>query len=502
MRHRFSCFLAIAALTGCRTDHILEPSFGFTVGPRSSFVQEGMLVQLTPLVADGMQVPATAPAWSSSNVSVASVNDAGLVTALSAGSAFIRANWGAEADSVEITVKRSEGSSLVAFGKTTCGATTTAGEVCWGENRYGQTGTRVAAEVVFVPTPVPAAVTWRSIGGAWNHACGVDTLFDLYCWGLNNVGQLGMGTFSDPVLPSRKVESEKKFVAVSAAGPELQASVDEETFKSQLTCALTRDGEAYCWGFTGSVQRSGEGPSNIPKPVARGIQFASISVGNAYVCGVARDRRGYCWGNNDLGQLGRETSAFDRSVGEIAGNLRFESISAGGLHACGITTDAAAYCWGANETLQLGASTISTCNFRGAPRKCSKTPVAVGGGFRFTSVVASSWGSTTATTSFVPQYREHTCGLTIDQRIVCWGTNDAERIVSRIDVNDPFELPPTLLPFGEKFLTVAVGEAHTCAVLVGGQVWCWGDWVRGQRGIPPVEHPLDINAVAGTYVFK
>jgi alpha-tubulin suppressor-like RCC1 family protein len=495
-------FAVIGVTAACKTEHILESSPTFTVGPRSSLVQEGMLLQLKAFAPPDGAIPADNASWSSSNASVATVDASGLVTALSPGTALIRITWGGVSDSAFVSVKGAEGASLVAYGRTTCGATTTAGEVCWGENRYGQTGTRVPDEIVFLPTPVPAAVTWRSISAGWNHTCGVDTLFDIYCWGLNNVGQLGMATFSDPVLPSKKVQTEKKFVSVAAGGPEWQTRIDEEVFTAQLTCGVTREGEALCWGFSGNTARAGDSPTNIPKPVAPGIQFVSVSVGNGYACGVATDRRGYCWGNNDFGQLGRAQSAFDRAPKEIEGNLRFESISAGGLHACGVTLTGQAYCWGNNETLQLGATSTGTCLFRGIARKCSPHPVQVEGSFRFKSVVASSWGSTTAITAFTPAFREHTCGITVDQDIVCWGNNDSGRIMRRFDITEPFELPPTRLPFLEKFRTVAVGESHTCGVLINGQVWCWGDNTRGQQGIPQGQSRIEFGAVAGVFVYK
>ena len=487
----------------CNTERILEQATPFTIAPRNSLVQEGMLVQLEAYLATDASVNADPMVWSSSNASVAEVDSKGMVTALSAGVVTIRAMSGTVVDSTLVTVTSADKGSLVAFGRTTCGATTTAGEVCWGENRYGQTGTRIPNEIVFVPTPVPAAVTWRSLDGGWNHACGVDTLYDIYCWGLNNFGQLGMGTFSDPVLPSRKVETDKKFVVVSAGGIDWQTRFDGDVYSAQLTCGLSRTGEVYCWGSPGNLFTTGEQPSSVPKRVAPGLLFASISVGNAYACGVTIDRRGYCWGNNDLGQLGRAQSSLDRAPREIEGNLRFEQISAGGIHACGTTVNGDAYCWGANESLQLGASTTGKCLFRGVETSCQTRPVAVAGGFKFKSVQASDWGSPEAVTAFELTLRGHSCGLTPEQDIVCWGNNESGRIKRRLDFTEPFSLAPVKLPFLEKFRTLAVGESHTCAVLVnGGQVWCWGDGTRGQRGIPQGTFAIDFAAVAGAFVYK
>lgn len=483
-------------LAGCQSERILDPAPRFTIAPRNTLVQEGMLLLLRVYSApDGPVVPPVS--WTSTAPGTATVDANGTVSAVAPGDAMLIATAGGFSDTAVVTVQNINTASLVAFGDTNCGLTTTAGAVCWGENNYGQTGTRLASEIVFIPTPVQASVTWRSLAGSWNHVCGVDNQYDIYCWGLNNVGQLGMGTESAPVMPSSKAVGNNKFIQVAAGGGAWPPKRDEEFRSSQLTCGLTREGEVLCWG-------EGGGPlatfgSSLPVAVAAGIRFASISVGNGYVCGVASDRRGYCWGNNELGQLGRAQVAFDRGPRPLDGNLRFERISAGGVHACGITLDGSAYCWGVNSSGQLGASASGTCVIRLDSPPCYTKPIAVAGGLKFRSISAGRWGATEHYAA-VPTYNSHTCGVTVNGDIVCWGWNSFGQVLRS---SSPI-LPLTLRSFpGIKFKSVVAGEQHTCALLTEGQVYCWGAYVRGQQGISGgIPQNADYQRTATEFVFK
>ena len=64
-------------------------------------------------------------------------------------------------------------------------------------------------------------------------ACSIDNNSNLWCWGYNNYGQLGVGDVSQRVYPT----------LVSSLGKVLQVSVSYEH-----VCALTVSWEVYCWG--------------------------------------------------------------------------------------------------------------------------------------------------------------------------------------------------------------------------------------------------------------
>ena len=75
--------------------------------------------------------------------------------------------------------------------------------------------------------------------------------------------------------------------------------------------------------------------------------------------------------------------------------------------------------------------------------------------------------------------RAHTCSLTADARVACWGANDR----GQLGTGDLAErVDPTVIPTTVRFRTVSSGGRHTCAIDVERELWCWGANDLGQLG--------------------
>jgi alpha-tubulin suppressor-like RCC1 family protein len=88
--------------------------------------------------------------------------------------------------------------------------------------------------------------------------------------------------------------------------------------------------------------------------------------------------------------------------------LLFRQLSVGGQHTCGVTTDDRAYCWGYDFSGELGDGPNPRPDWKRmcGPWPCSRQPVPVAGGLRFRHVSAG-FG--------------HSCGVTLDALVYCWG---------------------------------------------------------------------------------
>lgn len=105
--------------------------------------------------------------------------------------------------------------------------------LCWGLNDDGQAGVGSYVSNINTPTPVMLPGVAVKIDGGDAHTCAINAKWTLYCWGDNSEGQLGLRDYNDRNKPSLPVLH--NIVDVLA---------DFET-----TCALTKGGDVLCWGI-------------------------------------------------------------------------------------------------------------------------------------------------------------------------------------------------------------------------------------------------------------
>jgi len=101
--------------------------------------------------------------------------------------------------------------------------------------------------------------------------------------------------------------------------------------------------------------------------------------------------------------------------------------------------------------------------------------VKVEGGFKFLAIAV---GTATPVSTEVQQI-SHTCGLTTELAIACWGDNTRGELGNGSNQNSdvPVKVSSTL-----KFRSVAAGFGHTCAVTTDGDAYCWGYNAFGELG--------------------
>ena len=135
----------------------------------------------------------------------------------------------------------------------TCALTTAGGVKCWGYNELGQLGDGTLA---YWNTPVDVVGLTSgvsTVSGGTEHTYALTTTGSLKCWGGNQFGQLGNGTFVGSNTPVDVVGLTSGVAAVSVGDIH--------------TCGLTTTGGVKCWGFNGHAQLGGGTFTNRNAPV-------------------------------------------------------------------------------------------------------------------------------------------------------------------------------------------------------------------------------------------
>ena len=323
---------------------------------------------------------------------------------------------------------------------------------CWGINARGELG-----DGTRIDRPTPSEVVDLNsdivmVSAGEGHTCAVSTQGIVYCWGANDRGQLGIGSLQNSLVP--QVATGVDSATVVGAGV-------------NHTCAVHSDGYASCWGgnFFGQVG-DGKGGTNKVYPVdVVGLTKAvsAIAPANGHTCAVYIDNSAACWGDNSSGQLGNGTrldSAVAVDVVRMDNDVR--KLVGGMAHTCALTLSGAAQCWGKGP---IGRSETMG--------KIYTTPQQVSGINE--DIVDIGAGN------------RHNCVLTASRRVKCWGSNEYGQLGDGTLIWA--ETPVDVVGLTEDVVAISVGGDHSCALLVGGHVKCWGSNLAGELGVYPTLWP-------------
>jgi alpha-tubulin suppressor-like RCC1 family protein len=249
---------------------------------------------------------------------------------------------------------------------------------------------------------------------------------------------------------------------------------------AEHTCAVTRGGLIYCWGYNFFGQLGdGTTQSRLRPVLVKGgaLRFRRVTAGSYHTCAETVDAKAYCWGNNLWGQLGiGSTSAASRLTPAAVVRVSvFSRVEAGFRHTCGVI-NGDAYCWGDNQFGQLGDLPSS-----GFTRNA---PIRVNGGLALKSVDPGA---------------NHTCGVTTSSRVFCWGSNSFGQLG---DGTTAYRLVPTLVGGNRLFKKVSAGALHSCALSLDDKAYCWGDNFGGPIGDGTMTRRLVPQAVSGGRTYQ
>jgi alpha-tubulin suppressor-like RCC1 family protein len=221
-------------------------------------------------------------------------------------------------------------------------------------------------------------VTAVAVGAG--HSCALLQSQEVWCWGKNDLGQLGRGAAgASSATPAP--------VVTDGAGAHL-ANVTAIASHLFHTCAIRSDGAVLCWGrdpngelgaspddpvdcmgtpcrgFASKVMRAMDnGDAGVSYQAAFDSPPTAIATGWSHSCALLGNGTVSCWGYDGSGELGGAPGPPDASPhaaiavpGASTDNLlrNVAAISVGGASTCALLGDGSARCWGWNATGKLG----------------------------------------------------------------------------------------------------------------------------------------------------
>lgn len=222
-----------------------------------------------------------------------------------------------------------------------------------GWNRCGQLGIGNKLER-FVPTSVPrligSPVVAIACGG--NHSAAVLETGEIFTWGWNCHGQLGLGDTTDRTEPKQ---------VMALAGMRIVTVVCGEDH----TVAIDDHGELFIWGHDGTGQSRHDDDHCTPRTTPcrmealHGRPVVAAACGGHHTLVLLKHGEVFAWGRGGAGQLGLGDFHTDPVVTPQQVHF-FDDRWVTSVHAKGNVSGAVlgsgrVYMWGDNEHWQLGA---------------------------------------------------------------------------------------------------------------------------------------------------
>ena len=192
----------------------------------------------------------------------------------------------------------------------TCALDTSSKMYCWGLNSSGRLGGGLTSILSNVPVAVNmsgalAGKTIKQMSTGYSSTCAIASDNRAYCWGSGNNGQLGNGSTADsrvPVAVNMSGTLAGKTIKQILAGGDHGCVVASD---DKMYCwGLNNNGEL---GNNSSVNSSVPVAVNADGVLA-GKTIRQMSAGFSSTCAVDSEYNMYCWGYNDNGQLGNNST--------------------------------------------------------------------------------------------------------------------------------------------------------------------------------------------------
>tara|TARA_R110000868_G_scaffold122753_1_gene325462 strand:+ start:189 stop:1340 length:1152 start_codon:yes stop_codon:yes gene_type:complete len=318
----------------------------------------------------------------------------------------------------------------------------------WGSNSFGQLGlgTSGAGTYKSSPNQVGALTTWSITIAGNADVLAIKTDGTLWSWGRNQAGQLGLGDIASRSSP----------VQVGALTTWSVIKIGDSH-----SVAIKTNGTLWSWGSNNQGQlglgTSGAGTyKSSPTQVGSLTTWSQIACGNVHTLAIKTDGSLWSWGRNSLyGALGLGDAVNRSSPTQVGALTTWSQIAGGSGNSVAIKTNGTLWTWGRNTQGQLGLSSAVYS---------SSSPAQVGALTTWLTVACGGYQVITVKT---------------DGTLWAWGLNAQGQLGLNNTTNYSSPKQVSSLTTWSKIIG---GTTHTIATKTDGTLWSWGDNADGQLG--------------------
>lgn len=343
----------------------------------------------------------------------------------------------------------------------TCATTTNGGLYCWGSNFYGELGLRprgVGTEKNkpnLVPSFPPVGQRIRLLATRFSVTCAVlSPSEELYCWGENSGGYLGVGT-----NPGFNPEFASVTTPTRISGFPSGQTIASLTLGFWYGCAkLSPSGSLSCWGRTewsDTTYPPSQAPHEVPNfpPPGTTIQEV-VTPGDTEACArVAPTNQVFCWSK---ATGGLDSAPLPMTAPAIVPDTSVALLSSSGLsRVCAqLVPSGSIGCWWTNKIVQRVQPVL--------PAGATVERMRVSGGSNVSST--------------------HVCYVASSNAIYCWGDNSNGEL--GLGPGAPFAVStptpiPSFPPAGQR-----PELQDACTILrPSNRIYCWGKNYSGVAGV-------------------
>ncbi len=206
-----------------------------------------------------------------------------------------------------------------------------------GVNTYGQLGRTSTKSLDVVLTGQNPEPVWCQVSVGANHVLALTVTGQVWCWGRNHVGQLGIGNQIDQPLP----------VPISG----LSGVTFIHAGVNSSVCLI--GDQLRVWGGNSFGQLALGNLTNQLSPQSITGSYTQVRTGDHSLV-INSSKQLLACGRNNVGQLGLGNTVNRTTFAQVGLDATWSQIAVGSTHSLALKEDGSMWAWGANNRGQLG----------------------------------------------------------------------------------------------------------------------------------------------------